>query len=82
MSPLTFTIVLEPAEEGGFVVSVPALPGCYTQGDSYDESIAMAQDAIRLWVEDLAHEGLPIPSDDAGAGVRVLKVDVLASVES
>jgi predicted RNase H-like HicB family nuclease len=80
MGSLSYTIVLEPAEEGGFVVSVPALSGCYTQGDSYDEAIAMAQDAIRLWVEDLAQEGQPIPSDEAGAGVRILKVDVVASV--
>ncbi len=64
MRPFSYTIVFEPVEKGGFVVSVPALPGCYTQGDTYDEAIAMARDAIQLWVEDLAGDGPRIPSGD------------------
>ena len=36
----TFTVVLEPAEEGGFVVTVPALPEVGTQGETYDEAMA------------------------------------------
>ncbi|MCC6776815.1 MAG: type II toxin-antitoxin system HicB family antitoxin [Hyphomicrobiales bacterium] len=48
----TFTVVLEPAEEGGFVVTVPALPGIGTQGETYDEAIANAREAIELVIED------------------------------
>lgn len=48
----TFTVVVEPAEEGGFVVSVPALPEVGTQGDTYDEAIANVREAIELVVED------------------------------
>ncbi len=44
---LTYTIHLEPAEEGGYVVTVPALPAVITQGDNYAEAIAMAEDAIQ-----------------------------------
>jgi antitoxin HicB len=40
--PHTFTVVLEPAEEGGFIVTVPALPEVGTQGDTYDEAMANA----------------------------------------
>jgi predicted RNase H-like HicB family nuclease len=43
----TFNVILEPKDEaGGFAVHVPALPGCHTEGDTRDEAIAMAQDAI------------------------------------
>ena len=50
----TFTIVkdgieieFEVAEEGGYVVSVPELPGCVTEGDTFEEAIAMIEDAMR-----------------------------------
>ena len=45
---LDFTVLLEPQPEGGFTVSVPALPEVVTEGDSETEAMAMAEDAIRL----------------------------------
>lgn len=59
----SFTVLFEPAEEGGYVVSVPALPGCYTQGETLEEARAMAKDAILGYLESLQKDGLPIPSD-------------------
>jgi antitoxin HicB len=59
----TFTVVLEPAEEGGFVVTVPALPEIGTQGDTHDEAMANAREAIELVIEDRLSRGEPIPSD-------------------
>ena len=47
--PRTFTVVLEPAEKGGFVVTVPALPELGSQGDTYDEAMVNAREAIE-WV--------------------------------
>ena len=41
-----YTTIFEPAEEGGYVVSVPALPGCVTQGETFEEAQQMAKDAI------------------------------------
>ncbi len=50
-----YTILLDPDEaEGGYTVTVPALPGCVTQGETLDEAIAMAQDAIAGFIEALA----------------------------
>ncbi|MDX1541385.1 MAG: type II toxin-antitoxin system HicB family antitoxin [Geminicoccaceae bacterium] len=43
-----FTIILQPVEEGGFNVIVPALPEVSTFGATKDEAVAMAEDAIRL----------------------------------
>lgn len=57
-----YTIMLQPdPEEGGYTVTVPALPGCVTQGETLEEAIAMAKDAIRLHVESLIADGEPVP---------------------
>lgn len=58
-----YTVVYEPAEEGGFVVTVPALPGLVTEGDTLDEARVMAKDAIRGYLESLMKDQLPIPAD-------------------
>lgn len=56
-----FEVVLQPEEEGGFSVSVPALPGCHTQGDTREEALEMAKDAIEGYLVVLADEGQPLP---------------------
>ncbi len=57
----TYTAEFEPAEEGGYVVTVPALPGVVTQGETLEEARAMAADAIQGFLESLQKDGLPIP---------------------
>jgi len=68
--------VREPAEEGGFVVTVPALPGCVTQGETRDEAVAMARDCIEGFLACLAESGEPIPVEpepaDAGRSAILL----------
>jgi antitoxin HicB len=59
-----YTIVLHPdPEEGGFTVTVPSLPGCITEGDTLDEAVANAQEAIRLFLRVLEKHGEPIPEE-------------------
>ena len=48
-----FNIVLEEAEEGGFNVMVPALEGCFTQGDTEEEALSNAKEAILCYLEGL-----------------------------
>ena len=48
---MKFIVVLDPAEEGGFNVSVPALDGCFTQGESEEESLMNAKEAILCYLE-------------------------------
>jgi antitoxin HicB len=50
---MKFNIVLEPAEEGGFNVTVPALDGCFTQGESETEALDNAKEAILCYLEGL-----------------------------
>ncbi len=60
----TFAVVLEPEEEGGFTVRVPAIPEIVTYGKDEREALAMAEDAIRLVIADCAARGEPIPSGE------------------
>lgn len=50
---MNFNVVLEEAEEGGFNVIVPALDGCYTQGDTEKEALENAKEAILCYLEGL-----------------------------
>ena len=63
MTNRTYTIILEPAEEGGFVVTVPALPEVGTQGDTRDEALSNAREAIELVIEDRLSRGETLPAD-------------------
>lgn len=60
---LTYKVLLYKAEEGGYTVTVPALPGCITEGDNIDEALAMAKEAIELYVEELKSRGEEVPDD-------------------
>ena len=60
----TFAVVLEPEDEGGFTVRVPAIPEIVTYGKDEREALAMAEDAIRLVIADSAARGEPIPSGE------------------
>lgn len=60
-----YTVVYEGAEEGGYVVTVPALPGEVTEGDTLEE--ALAQDAIRGYLESLRRHGEEIPIEQGEA---------------
>lgn len=60
---LKYTVIFEPAEEGGYVVSVPALPGCITEGDTFEEAVEMVKDAMKGYLSVLKKEGLEIPKE-------------------
>lgn len=60
---LKYTIILVPEEQGGYSVGVPALPGCYTQGETRKEAIAMAKEAIALYLESCKAHNEPIPQE-------------------
>ena len=71
-----YRVLIEPAEEGGFVVTVPALPGCVTQGETRDEAAAMARDCMEGFLACLVESGEPIPvepesPDDAAVWMEV-----------
>lgn len=56
-----YTVIFEPAEEGGYVVHVPILPGCTTQGETFEDAKEMAKDAIKTYISVLQEDDEPIP---------------------
>lgn len=67
-----YTVVLvEDLEDGGFVASVPALPGCHTSGETEEEAYNNALEAIQAYLESLEMHGDPIPLE---AGQRTVTI--------
>lgn len=67
----SFTILIEPNDPDGYLVTCPALPGLVTQGDTLDEAFAMAKDAIEGYLISLLKHGDPIPEDKWAMPIRV-----------
>ncbi len=63
-----YTAVVQPAEEGGYFVTFPALRGCITQGDTLEDARAMAADALTGYLEGLRKLDRPIPSEGQTLG--------------
>ena len=51
-------VVLEPSEDGGYTVTVPALPGCVSEGDSREEALANIEEAIQVYLEPVEDDTL------------------------
>jgi antitoxin HicB len=60
---LTYKIMLHKEPEGSYTVSVPALPGCITYGDTIEHAMQMAKEAVELYIEELRERGEDIPDD-------------------
>jgi len=70
-----YTVVLEPdLEEGGYTVTVPALPGCVTEGDTLEEALENARDAIRSLLAYLTDTGKPIPVETVSPQLFAVEV--------
>lgn len=60
---LSYTVLFERAEEGGYVAFVPALPGCMTQGETFEEAKENIQDAIVGYIQVLREDGDDVPTE-------------------
>jgi predicted RNase H-like HicB family nuclease len=63
VNALSYRILLREEPEGGYTVTVPSLPGCITYGADLAEAIAMAREAIELYIESLVAYGEEIPTE-------------------
>lgn len=69
---MEYTVLIHAAEEGGYWVEVPALPGCFSQGESMEEVLKNVREAIELHLEALREEGGALPEEETVVGtVRV-----------
>ena len=69
---MRYTVVLEREDDGGYVVTVPALPGCVSQGDTRPEALDNIREAIELYIEDCRDAGDPVPTE---AGKEFVEVE-------
>jgi antitoxin HicB len=67
----SYSVFYEQAAEGGFVATVPSLPGCHTQGETIEETAANIKEAIALYLESLAAHGEAIPEEGPSFQGRV-----------
>jgi predicted RNase H-like HicB family nuclease len=56
-------VLIYPGEDGFWIAEVPSLPGCISQGETRAEALVNIKDAIRLYIEALEEDGLPVPDD-------------------
>ena len=61
---LRYRVVIHPDPQGGFWAQVPALPGCFAEGETYEEALQNTLDAMELVLEHLRESGQPIPEPD------------------
>lgn len=73
---MEYTIIVHNAEEGGYWVEVPALPGCFSQGETFEETLQNIREAIDLHIEVLQEEGKEIPTDE---GLIISRIPVTIS---
>ena len=78
MKQYKYTVIFEPAEEGGYIAHIPALNGIATQGETLEEAKDMAIDLIKGYIETLQELNLPIPEDSIDAHPSVLGLEELA----
>jgi predicted RNase H-like HicB family nuclease len=58
---MKYTVILRPGNESGFVATVPALPGCVSQGRTRRQALRNVKEAIEVYIEALLDDGLPVP---------------------
>ena len=73
----TLKAVFVPEQEGGYSAAVPALPGCFSEGETLEEARANILEAAALWLEPTAGHPDPAPLEDAAAALA----DFLAGIE-
>jgi antitoxin HicB len=60
---MRYTVVLEQEPDNGYVVSIPTLPGCISQGDTRVEAMNNIREALKLYLDDSRRAGDPIPTE-------------------
>lgn len=76
---INYEVVLIPAEEGGYTVVAPALPGCISEGDTEEEALENIKDAIQGWLVVARRHGLYVPDPDR---IKVASVTTTQGAES
>lgn len=68
---MRYTVILQKEEDGGYVATVPVLPGCVSQGDTRGEALKNIEEAIEAYLDDVRAAGESVPVEDERAFVEV-----------
>lgn len=72
-----YTALFEPDEKsGGFTVTIPSLPGCISEGDTFEEALANIQEAASLYIEVMQKRKSLIPMDQKGVVIAPVEIRV------
>lgn len=71
-------ILISDRESGGYIVEVPSLPGCYSQGETREEALANIREAINLHIESMIAHGEEVPEDAKRRGADPIRHSELA----
>lgn len=71
---MRYTVILKEEDDGGYVATVPALPGCVSQGDDRAAAMRNIREAIELYIEDCLDAGDPVPTE---AGKEFVEVETV-----
>jgi len=78
---LAYPVNLEPAEEGGFVVTFPDIPEAITQGEDLDDALVWAQEALEAALDVYVEKRLPVPFPSAPEGRPVVVLPVVEAAK-
>ncbi|MFC1713151.1 type II toxin-antitoxin system HicB family antitoxin [Candidatus Poribacteria bacterium] len=73
---MEYTVIIHIAEEGGYWAEVPALPGCFSQGETVEEILENTREAVDLHIEVLREDGEEVPKDE---GLIISRIPVTIS---
>lgn len=77
MNTLRFQVIIELDEDGMYVAEVPALQGCYTQGETFEEVLENIREVIAMCLEALREDGKPLPTQyPEVVGIKTLEIAV------
>ena len=72
-----YTAVFEPDEKsGGFTVTIPSLPGCISEGDTFEEASQNIQEAASLYLEIMEEQKIELPEEEKGVVIAPVEVNV------
>jgi len=72
-----YTAIFEPDEEtGGFTVTIPSLPGCISEGDSFEEALQNIQEAASLYIEVIKDRKMEIPREEKGVVIAPVEIRI------
>ena len=64
MTEYSYTVIIAREEDGGYHAFCPALRGCHSQGDTYEETVQNVTEAVQLYIESLKAHSEPVPAED------------------